>query len=216
MKPFILILLYPLFANGLSAAEPPYREPLYREPLYREPLYREPLYHVGIEVTSPLPPGNVPMDPTIDYGEIIREQGGQGVLGPNSLEVLNLVTGEPVPFARTEDFAYGDRGRLEWVITDPSHTKYEVRFRASVVRPPLQPHAQPPLIGVGDLLRYNAGQPRPFALQFPARLVDLTGGGKPDLVGCVEWSVYPFYSHNAIEMPRRPSFATRSWTTRAP
>jgi hypothetical protein len=35
----------------------------------------------------------------------------------------------------------------------------------------------------------------------------------PDLVACVEWSVYPCYSHNTIEMPQRPSFATRTWTT---
>ena len=42
---------------------------------------------------------------------------------------------------------------------------------------------------------------------------DLDGDGLPDLVACVEWSVYPFYGHNAIEMARRPSFTARSWTT---
>ena len=99
MKHFIPILLCTLLAHVGSAAEP--------------------LYHVGIEVTSPLPKGNVPMDPTIDFGEVIREHGGKGVLDPNSFEVVNVVTGKPVPFARSEDFVYGDRGRLEWVITDP-------------------------------------------------------------------------------------------------
>ena len=33
---------------------------------------------------------------------------------------------------------------------------------------------------------------------------DLDGDGQPDLVTCVEWSVYPFYSHHALEMPQRP------------
>jgi hypothetical protein len=52
MKHFIPILLCALLANGLSAAEP--------------------LYHVGIEVTSPLPKGNVPMDPTINCRSAVR------------------------------------------------------------------------------------------------------------------------------------------------
>jgi FG-GAP-like repeat len=35
---------------------------------------------------------------------------------------------------------------------------------------------------------------------------DLDGDGKPDLLTCVEWSVYPFYGHNAIEMNGRPEY----------
>ena len=47
------------------------------------------------------------------------------------------------------------------------------------------------MIGVGDLLRYNAGQPRPLALIYPARLVDLTGDGTLDLVGCWNYAYRP-------------------------
>jgi hypothetical protein len=35
-------------------------------------------------------------------------------------------------------------------------------------------------------------------------VADVDGDGKPDLLTCVEWSVYPFYCHAAIEMPQRP------------
>jgi hypothetical protein len=35
---------------------------------------------------------------------------------------------------------------------------------------------------------------------------DLDGDGKPDLLTCVEWSVYPFYSYAAIQMKQRPTF----------
>jgi hypothetical protein len=38
-------------------------------------------------------------------------------------------------------------------------------------------------------------------------VADLDGDGKPDLLTCVEWSVYPFYCHAAIEMPQRPEYA---------
>jgi hypothetical protein len=35
---------------------------------------------------------------------------------------------------------------------------------------------------------------------------DFNGDGKPDLLGCVEWSVYPFYSHAALEMESPPAY----------
>jgi hypothetical protein len=35
---------------------------------------------------------------------------------------------------------------------------------------------------------------------------DMDGDGRPDVLTCVEWSVYPFYSHAAIQMKRRPTF----------
>jgi len=146
---------------------------------------------VRLTVTSKLPPCNVPMDPAIDFGELIKQAGLPGVLDPNSIEVIDLKTGKPVPHAVTEDFAYGDKGRIEWVIKDPTHTEYEIRFRTVEKRPPLRPANYTPLIGTGDLLRYNAGVPRPFALPSAARLIDLTGDGKRDLVGCWSYAYRP-------------------------
>ena len=35
---------------------------------------------------------------------------------------------------------------------------------------------------------------------------DFDGDGKPDLLACAEWSVYPFYSHAALTMKERPRF----------
>ncbi len=145
------------------------------------------IHTFNLKVTSDLPSGNVPFDPTIDFAKIITESKLSGVLDPNSIEVINLTTNQPVPFARTEDFAYGDRGRLEWVIKNPGHKEFEIRFKTldkqPNKRPALIPQDYTPAVGVGDLLRYNAGRPRPIAMPFPARLVDLTGDGKPDFVG---------------------------------
>ncbi len=143
----------------------------------------EKAHSFDLKITSDLPSGNVPFDPTIDFGKIIAEAGLQGVLDPNSIEVICKATRKAVHFARTEDFAYGDRGRLEWPIKNPAHKKYEIRFRTVARRPALVPQEYTPPVGVGDLLRYNAEKPRPFAMPYPARLVDLTGDGKPDYVG---------------------------------
>ena len=35
---------------------------------------------------------------------------------------------------------------------------------------------------------------------------DFNGDGAPDLVTCVEWSVYPYYCHAALMMPKRPEY----------
>ena len=141
-------------------------------------------------VTSELPKdlGNVPILATIDFGEKVREAGAEGVFDPNSIVVIGVASGEVVPHLRAEDFAYGDTGRVEWAIEDPLHTEYEIRFRVAEKRPPLEPQVMVPMVGVGDLLRYNAGEPKPVALPHSMRLVDLMGDGKADLVGC--WNYY--------------------------
>jgi hypothetical protein len=148
-------------------------------------------YRVTLTVTSDLPSGNVPMDPTVDFGKLIADATLSGVLDPNSITVVNKATGQPVPFSRNEDFAYGDRGRLEWVITDPAHKTFEICFRTARKRPPLEPQVYTPPVGVGDLLRYNAGRPQPITLFYSAALADLTGDGEQDLVGCWNYAYRP-------------------------
>ena len=128
------------------------------------------------------------MSVRIDFGGMIERAGVPGVLDPNSIQVVDLASGEAIPIARTEDFAYGDVGRIEWAIQDVSHRDYEVRFRTAEQRPALDPQDHVPMIGVGDLLRYNAGVPRPITVAYSMRLIDMTGDGHADLVGC--WNYY--------------------------
>ena len=138
------------------------------------------------------------MDPEIDFGAMIQEAGVAGVLDPNSIAVVNSATGEDVPCAVTEDFAYGDKGRVEWVIVDPQHKVYEIRFRTAPERPPLAPAAYTPRIGMGDLLRYNAGEPRPIVVPYVSRLLDITGDGKRDLLGTWNYAYRPGWPWDGI------------------
>lgn len=153
--------------------------------------FGEDFYRAVLTVNSELPAGNVPMSATIDFGEIVRDNKLPGVFDPNSIVVINLATKEPVIFARTEDFSYSDRGRLEWVIADPEHRKFEIRFRTTDKRPPLQPQDYTPAVGVGDLLRFNAGPSRPITSFYASALADLTGDGRQDLVGCWNYAYRP-------------------------
>ena len=143
-------------------------------------------FQIGLEVTSRLTHPNTPMSVTIDFADQIRhfrQKRIPGVLDANSIRVINATTGQRVASARTEDFAYSDRGRIEWVISDPGHTSWRIQFRTTKTRVRIRPQGHVPAIGVGDLLRYNAGPHRPITSFFQAELHDLTGDGRPDLVG---------------------------------
>ena len=51
----------------------------------------------------------------------------------------------------------------------------------------------------GEPIRITNHGPHPW-------VGDFDGDDKPDIVGCVEWSVYPYYSHAALTMSERPEF----------
>jgi hypothetical protein len=143
---------------------------------------------IHLQITSRLTSTNTPLDPLIDFADFIRQSKRSGVLDPNSIEVINLADGKVTPHSRTEDFAYGDRGRIEFVVANPAHRRFEIRFRTAQQRPPPRPQTFTPAIGVGDLLRYNAPLPGPITLFQSMGLYDVTGNGEEDLFGT--WNYY--------------------------
>lgn len=88
-------------------------------------------FHLSITSVLPSGLGHIPFSPIIDFNELIHRAGAAGVFNPNSAEVINLATGRRVEYAHSEDFASGDCGRLEWAITDPAHTEYEIYFETA-------------------------------------------------------------------------------------
>lgn len=163
---------------------------------------------VQVTISERLPFRNVPFDPIVDFSEFIRQAGLRGVLDPNSISVLNLADRKEIPVAVSEDFSYGDRGRLEWVIESPDQLQYEIRFRVVTERPQRTLASFTPPVGSGDLLRYNACALRPINLPYLSRLVDLTGDGKADLIGCWNYAHRPGMPWDGIVCyPRRGSDA---------
>ena len=56
-----------------------------------------------------------------------------------------------------------------------------------------------PLRFFGEPIYITSHGPHPWA-------GDLDADGRPDLLCYTEWSVYPFYTHAALEMSQRPEF----------
>lgn len=150
-----------------------------------------PLYQTTLTITTKLPDGRVPMDPVIDFAQLAADAGISGVVDVNSIEVIDAATGRAVPCSLDEQFNHGASGRVRWVIEQPERTTYQIRFRMTAGRAMRQPKEFTPMIGVGDLLRYNAGRSRPITLPMPGRLADLTGDGRADLVGCWNYAREP-------------------------
>lgn len=141
-----------------------------------------------LTITTPLKHTNTPLDPQIDFARFVREAGVPGVLDPDSIELRNVATDQVVPHALSDDFDYGDQGRVEFVAVDPTHTEFEIRFHAVEKRPPNRLRGFTPPIGTGDLLRFNSGRPGPVTLIQSMGLHDVTGDGRADLVGT--WNYY--------------------------
>ena len=153
---------------------------------------------IRLTVTTPLKYANTPLDPSIDFADLIARAGASGVFDPNSVEVYNPATGERVPHAISEDFAYSDKGRIEFVIGDPTHREFLIRFATADERPRLELQSPTPQIGVGDLLCYNAGQARPINVSYSAGLEDLNGDGRLDLTGSWNYAHRPGWPWDGI------------------
>ena len=166
-------------------------------------------FRLRVTVTTPLEYQNVPLDPEIDFGKLLQQANQNGQLDPNSIQVYNLATEQLVPHAASS-FTDGNHGRIEWVAVKPQHTEYEIRF-STTDKPSLsKADSFVPLIGTGDLLRYNANQPRPITTFYSAGLVDLTSNGQKDLVGCWNYAYRPGEPWSgAICYPRSPSNKTQ-------
>lgn len=159
---------------------------------------KDPTYAVPVTITSELPFANVPIDPVIDFTAIIQGAHLPGVLDPNSIEVVNLATKQIEPHALNQDFRNGNKGHVRWLARQPSHREFEVRFKTGATRSFLPPPKYTPQIGVGDLLRYNAGEPRPVGPYWVSRLVDLTGDGVQDMIGFEMYSSEPSWPENRV------------------
>lgn len=155
-------------------------------------------YAVALSITTDLSYSRTPLDPVIDFGRLIARAGLDGELDPNSIRIIDAATGTTIPHGLSEDFHYSDFGTVEWVAEDPSQREFLIVFRLVDERPPLAPSEYVPLVGVGDLLRYNAGQPRPFTMAYLSGLFDLNGDGKRDLAGCWNYAYRPGWPWDGI------------------
>ncbi|MDA0832160.1 MAG: VCBS repeat-containing protein [Planctomycetota bacterium] len=169
-----------------------------------------PQYFIPVSITSPLIFAKTPIYSVIDFGKIIRDSKLDGVLDPNSIEVWNAETKREIPHALTEEFSYDDSGHVEFVIDDPDHRAFEIRFRLADKRPSQKTQTFTPQIGVGDLLRFNSREPRPLTLSYALGLYDLNNDGTLDLTGTWNYAYRPGWPWDGVVCyPGQPGGSSR-------
>ena len=75
---------------------------------------------LDVTVESRLVKSNLPADPLINFSVEARRQGLEGVLDPDSIRVVNRVTGQEVAHSLGPGFRHGDSGRVRRLIPGPS------------------------------------------------------------------------------------------------
>jgi FG-GAP-like repeat len=160
-------------------------------------------HRLQIHITSPLPFANTPLDPEIDFTALLRSKNISlhSVLLPDSIRVINTDTHKRVPHQLSPGFQYGDKGRVMWLVTKPSHTHYEIEFQTAQKKRSEKRATKSqtfPPIGVGDLLRYNASTPKPVTAFYGMTFADLNHDGNSDLIGCWNYAYGPDEPWNGL------------------
>ncbi|MCY4604336.1 MAG: VCBS repeat-containing protein [Gemmatimonadetes bacterium] len=182
-----------------------------------------------LTITSPLPSdwGRIPFSPVIDFGRLIAQAGVQGVLDPNSIVVVfvQYMHDDGQPRVRAAGSVLLEDGRPidDSIVGRQKH--WTESFRACDWDGDGLIDLIYNLAGTGEIyLLRNVGSPQEPVFATPRQFKcygtpiactihgpsawagDLNGDGKPDLLACVEWSVYPFFAHAALEMDRHPQY----------
>ena len=142
---------------------------------------------VAPELTFP----RVPMDPVIDFGGLLDAAGVSEQVDRGSVQVLDIADRAELPCAVAWDATRRYTARVMWVVTNPGHRAFAIRFHTAPSPSAAPVPAYVPPIGVGDLLRYNADTPRCVALPYLGGLIDLNGDGRRDLAGCWNYAYRP-------------------------
>jgi hypothetical protein len=141
---------------------------------------------------------NCPVGVEVDFARVLKEAVLKERLDRNSIRVVRFDPATTkaiphdsdkgiveVPHQLTGDFFNDDAGRVWWRMADEKATHFHIYFDA-LANEPKPPPERIGLIGIGDTLHYNNGQPNlapvhPLHSQFWH--IDWDGDGRRDLIG---------------------------------
>ena len=134
-------------------------------------------------VTAPFTPFSI----ALDFADLLAKQDLSGRFAKHSVVVTRIeeeLRETPIAHAISEDFDWGDRGDVSWVIEEARQLEYYVYFDVEE-KGPFHPAQQIALVGNGDVLRYNSGVAEPLDVGIPVQLpvfVDWDGDGILDMI----------------------------------
>jgi hypothetical protein len=133
---------------------------------------------------------NTPASVEVDLSELAP---GQSV-DPRSIRLW--LGDEDVPVRLSDDFRFGARGRVHFVIEDPRRLEYVLTVGSGAEATGERRYV--PAIGIGDALHHNTGQPMPCPLGWGAQISDLSGDGTPHLTIGTHWTTHFGWPMNSL------------------
>ena len=142
--------------------------------------------HVTVDMTTVTAPFT-PFSAELDFADLLTKQDATGRFAKHSVVVTRIEDHRretPIAHAVSEDFDWGDKGDVLWVIEEARQLEYYVYFDVEE-NGPFHPAQQIALVGNGDVLRYNSGTAEPLDVGIPVQMpvfVDWDGDGMLDMI----------------------------------
>ena len=145
--------------------------------------------HLSIDQTTVTAP-NTPASVDLDLSQLLPD------LDVDHRGLRLWSKGREVPFRLSDDFRYGLRGTVHFVIVDPGQLDYSLSVDSPTGTPAVSPYI--PVIGIGDPLHHNTGRPMPCNLGWGSQINDLSGNGTPHLTVGTHWTTYFGWPMNTL------------------
>lgn len=133
---------------------------------------------------------NTPASVEVDLSELLPDRSAE----PRSIRLW--LGDEEIPVRLSDDFRFGTRGHIHFVIEDPARLDYVLTVGAEVELAVEQRYI--PAIGIGDALHHNTCRPMPCPLGWGAQINDLAGDGTPHLTVGTHWTTHFGWPMNTL------------------
>lgn len=136
-----------------------------------------------IKIEAPRRHTFVPCTVSFNFAADIKSRGLSGAVDKNTVRITDA-DGGFVHCNLSDDFLYGDSGRIHFLVEDSSRAEYRLVYSLKTPGAPAPLPSYIGLVGNGDCLRYNQGTPQPFfnGMCTCPRLADIDGDGVSELV----------------------------------
>ncbi len=143
-------------------------------------------YYIPVSVEkSTLRVPNTPCEAEVDFDSLLTANDIDGPFNRGSVTVKaeEAISGQltDMEFRLSDDFKYGNKGKIFWVIKNPAVTQYRIYFQTGGDGQN-DSRNYIPAVGLGDEIMFNTPEPHPVITMSANLITDYNGDGIPDVL----------------------------------